>query len=60
MGNYWCDVKCPYCGHINLVEDRDSTQLIYCDVDKGGCAVEFAVRTEVLVTATAYKLEEAA
>jgi hypothetical protein len=46
-------VKCPYCGFLNKrTTDRnyEPVQLIYCQVEEGGCDNQFAYQPDITVT----------
>lgn len=58
------EIKCPECGHtfrpLNLIEPRwsNGTNLITCNIEDGGCDMEFVVdlKHTVHVEATSYRL----
>lgn len=54
-------VKCPYCGSINKVQyDHNyprNTEVVYCDVEGGGCDKRFLVDYEVVLNTNSVKIE---
>ena len=58
-----CEVECPYCGHLNRVLENETNgivvELAKCDLeDNGGCEAYFVLKTEVILTAKAYKINK--
>lgn len=46
-------VKCPYCGFDNPVttyKNHEPMQLMYCDVEAGGCEGQFAYKPDIIIT----------
>ncbi|HMO85719.1 MAG TPA: hypothetical protein PKC18_12465 [Lacipirellulaceae bacterium] len=55
-------IEYPYCGHKNtaIVEFYDDTltsrQIVFCDIEEGGCDRPFVVMAHLAVNTTVYGL----
>jgi hypothetical protein len=55
------EVRCPYCGTVNMVDIEfpgySQPRVITCDIEQGGCDKYFVVQPHVNVEVKTYKIE---